>query len=121
MKSFPSKLTPDNLNNFYKYNINRQTCYLRRAIYEWMLTDNFTKPETKDQNGNTIYPERCFDLQGLSQSKNIIYSDDSIQTICKELNDLGWLTKVAFSNSALYIYKKDERNPCRWDYEELDL
>ena len=121
MKSFPSKLTPDNLTNFYSYNIKRQTAYLRRAIYEWMLSDNFSRPEYKNEDGNIIYPDRCFDLQGFSLSRNVVYSDEAIHAICKELNDLGWLTKVAFANSALYIYKKDERNPCRCDYEEMNL
>lgn len=99
MKKFPKHLTPDFLSKFSSFNNKRQSYYLRKFIYEWMLTPAF---ET-----------RCFDLQILPK-----YSQEILDDVCKELNTLGWKTKLAFANSALYVYKEDE-NPCRWDFEEM--
>ena len=99
MKKFPKHLTPDFLSKFSSFNNKRQSYYLRKFIYEWMLTPAF---ET-----------RCFDLQILPK-----YSQEILDDVCKELNTLGWKTKLAFANSSLYVYKEDE-NPCRWDFEEM--
>jgi len=99
MKKFPSKLLPENISLFDSYNTTRITRYLRRRIYEWMISDDFAT--------------RCFDLQ-MSQ-----YPSHVIDNISKELNLLGWKTKIAFAYSSLYVYKEDDENPCKWDFEEL--
>jgi hypothetical protein len=99
MKTFPSRLTPQNINDFSSFHNKRQTYYLKKMIYEWMISPSFES--------------RCFDLQMLPK-----YHQDILDVICKELNELGWKTKLAFANSALYIYKEDE-NPCRWEFEEM--
>ena len=99
MKKFPSKLSPVNISLFNSYNTSRITRCLRRRIYEWMVSDDFKT--------------RCFDLQ------TTLYPEHVIDNISKELNSLGWKTKIAFAYSCLYIYKEDDENPCKWDFEEL--
>ncbi len=96
MKHFPTKLIPSNIDSFRDYNINRQTCYLRKEIYEWMVSPTFFKDG-----------ERCFDLQLKG------YGEESINDVCLELNNLGWKTRLAFNNSSLYIYKEGE-DPCKF-------
>ena len=106
MKKFPSKLLPENISLFNSYNTTRITRYLRRRIYEWMISDDFVT--------------RCFDLQlSQGQLQTFKYPSHVIDSISKELNLLGWKTKIAFAYSSLYIYKEDDENPCKWDFEEL--
>lgn len=108
MKNFPSKLTPNNLPLFKSYYHKRLLCYLRRKIYEWMISPDF------HENDN-----RCFSLQDFNSTLPISsYPKDTIDTIIKELNALGWKTRLAYGNSALFIHKEDE-NPCPWDFEEI--
>lgn len=96
MKEFPKKIKASNLNCFKEYDTNRQKCYLRKEIYEWMISPSFYQDN-----------ERCFDLQLKG------YVDEVIQSICEELNELGWKTRLAFNNNSLYIYKEGE-DPCRF-------
>jgi len=96
MKHFPSKVGPSNIEHFKQYHFQRQLCYLRKEIYEWMISPAFFE-----------HNERCFDLQLKG------YSNDTIESVCKELEELGWYTRLAFNNSALYIYKEGE-NPCKF-------
>jgi len=96
MKKFPSKLSPSNIELFQDYYVYRQTCYLRKEIYEWMLSPSFFKDG-----------ERCFDLQMKG------YGDDIINVLCQELNDMGWKTRLAFNNSSLYVYREGE-DPCKF-------
>ena len=106
MKKFPSKLLPENISLFNSYNTTRITRYLRRRIYEWMISDDFAT--------------RCFDLQmSQGQLQMSQYPSHVIDNISKELNLLGWKTKIAFAYSSLYVYKEDDENPCKWDFEEL--
>ena len=120
MKKFPSKLLPENISLFDSYNTTRIIRYLRRRIYEWMISDDFVT--------------RCFDLQlsqgqlqtsqgqlqtSQGQLQTSQYPSHVIDSISKELNLLGWKTKIAFAYSSLYIYKEDDENPCKWDFEEL--
>ncbi len=108
MKNFPSRLTPNNIPSFESYYDKRLLCYLRRKIYEWMISPDFY------ENNN-----RCFSLQDLDSPIPISSdSKDDIDVIIKELNSLGWKTRLAYGNSALFIYKEDE-NPCPWDFEEI--
>jgi hypothetical protein len=64
MKKFPKYLTPDFLSKFSSFNDKRQSYYLRKFIYEWMLTPAF---ET-----------RCFDLQILPKYSQEILDDFNI-------------------------------------------
>lgn len=62
---------------------------------------------------------RCFSLQDFNSDTPVTsYPKEIVDAVCKELNSLGWITKMAYGNSALFIYKKDE-NPCPWDFEEI--
>ena len=102
MKKFPDKLNPNNLKLFKKYNKERQICYVRRYIYEKMLSDDFT------------IPDNCsIDLQKLNIGDlgEIHYKIDPeiISRVQKELETLGWCTTLAYGGTVLFIYTKDDK------------
>lgn len=96
MKSFPTKLVPQNKNKFSEYRFNRELCYLRRKIVEYMYSGD----------------EKGFDLTTpLHNRMNNEYTINPllIEKIRNELHSLGWETTLCYGNTVLYIY--DKKNP----------
>ena len=100
METFPNTLTPQNLDNFKTFNKQQQLCYLRKYIYEKMLSSEF------------IVPDKCFvDLQKLhiGDLGEINYKIDEqiVIQVQNELEALGWCTSTAYGGTILFIYTKD--------------
>jgi len=91
MKNFPNKLKVENKENFEQYNYDRTIAYIRRDIYEFMI-------ERKNEN---VY----FDFDKYQRNKKII--ETIIETIIKELLNIGWKCKISFGGTALFIYSTD--------------
>lgn len=102
MKVFPSILNVKNNDNFKQIHYNRVLCYLRKEIYEHIIS--------KDENS---YFE--IDKFGLKYSFQI--SDNMINIIIQELNLLGWKCKLSFASTALFIYSTLTPPPSCWDNE----
>jgi len=105
MKLFPSFLVPENKGQFAERKYNRDLCYVRRHIYEFMLAGRF-----KDY---------C-DLSQLKEKHNI--SQDTlgsmINMLVSELEKLGWVVKVLYGETALLIYDPaDEASVLVWGQE----
>lgn len=102
MKSFPSHLTPDNMKNLKTYKLNREIAYSRRYVYETMLSTTFTIPENCGINLQNI---PMGDVMGSSFSLR----DDILKQICKELEDAGFETTVAYGNTMLFVHFKGSK------------
>lgn len=99
MKEFPSRLNVNNKNNFSTYYYERQLCYLRRNIYEHMIS--------KDENS-------YFELDKFSRN----YLDNNTDLITRmtdvvisELEKLGWKCKTSFGGTGLFIYSTEKPPP----------
>ena len=104
MINFPSKLNVQNKNNFKKLHYERTLCYFRRELYEHII-----------KNEESVY----FELD-LFFNKHMKNETEQIQimveTVIKELNELGWKCKTSFGNTALFIYSTE--NPPFTCYED---
>lgn len=92
MISFPKKLIPNNINRFKEYNFNRNLCYLRQEIYEFIIS-------RKDE-------KTTFDYYRFNMSRGVEDMDITnrmVDIIVIELSDLGWSCEKAYGNTVLYI------------------
>lgn len=95
MKLFPKSLHVENKNNFIKLKYGRCKCYLRRAIYEHMITY-----EEKDY----------FSLEEFNETrvKNMKMTQRLANEIIEELKVLGWKCKRAYGQTGLFIYSTEK-------------
>jgi hypothetical protein len=102
MKIFPSILNVKNNKNFEKIHYTRTLCYLRRDIYNHIISH--------EENN-------YFDLGKFNENnhKDMKISLEMIRTIIKELTDLGWKCKLSFGETALFIYSSDKTPASCWD------
>ena len=87
MKNFPSKFNPENKDSFKVYSYERNLCYLRKEIYEYLLSN----------------PTDWFDLEDFNKRyvKNAQTTLEISKEIVKELEALGWRVKYLFGSTAL--------------------
>ena len=100
MREFPTKFIYTNLAQFQQYKYDRDICYLREAIYEFFINE---KPSTSKY----VPFETPFDLSTFESKYNSPRFSEMVTSICKELEKLGWATKLGFNNSSLWIYSKE--------------
>jgi hypothetical protein len=93
MKNFPSKLKVENKVSFEQLNYDRNKCYLRRDIYEHVISH-----EEKDY----------FSLDDFNRKINdIVTVRKMVEELIPELEVLGWKCKLAFGGTGLFIYSTD--------------
>lgn len=99
MKSFPDILTPDKKDEFKKIINERNKCYLRRDLYEHILSS-----EEKEY----------FDIDDFCKRRNISYDTCKlmVEGLRSELHKLGWKTDLSFGGTGMFIYAKDRPNNC---------
>lgn len=97
MKNFPEKFNPNNQCKFNEYLYERNLCYLRKDIYEHIL---------KKRDVNDYFSISQFDLT-YNNNKDITYN--MINSIIKELKDLGWECKLFYGNTGLFIYSETNK------------
>ncbi len=109
MKEFPTKLVINNIDKFKEYKFNRECCKLRQNIIDYIYTF-----ETNKKQGG-------FDLKNNNEGyiSNKIIDINIIKRICKELEDLGWKTKMAYGNTTLFIYKNEDDIPTNINEMEI--
>ena len=97
MKYFPENLESKNKLNFPQINYSRIKCYLRRDLYDHIIS----KEESE-----------YFDLDDFSvrRLKNKTLLDKMVGELCIELENIGWCTGISFGGTGLFIYK-DRENP----------
>lgn len=90
MKNFPSKLNVNNKENFEKINYERNKCYLRRDIYEHVISH-----EEKDY----------YSLDDFNQKiKNMSLVQKMVEELIPELEELGWKCKLSYGGTGLFVY-----------------
>ena len=103
MKEFPSIMSPENIPMFSKVRYNRLLCYLRKSIYEHVISN--------DENDYYDFGKFCTDNFG----NNSEMKEKMINTIQSELRTLGWNCKLSFGGTGLFIYSTDSPPSNCWD------
>jgi hypothetical protein len=107
MKGFPLILNVNNKDNFEKQYYDTVLCYLRKALYEHIISN--------DEN-NYFDLEKFYFLY-FKDKKNI---QEILKNLSKvvivELENIGWKCKVSFGGTALFIYSSKIPSSC-WDDE----
>ena len=98
MDNFPTHFKPDFNKNQSK--LNHITSYYRKHIYETMLSDKFKIPDNCGINLHNVA------FGSISEGEYTIYKEP-IEQIMKELNELGWETQLAYGNSVLFVFDKN--------------
>ena len=104
MKEFSKKLIPENKLKFSNFLFERRLAYLRRDITENILLNN---------------EEIFFDLEQFRNCHSMSTDDISKMSsiIIKEIEHIGWKTKLTYGNTAMFIYSTEQPPPnC---YEEF--
>jgi len=103
MKDFPDILNIKNKDEFPIIYYNRVLCYLRKAIYEHVISH--------DENS-------YFDLEKFSRL-HFEKTDEFISKLGDDvkpaLEKLGWKCKLSFGGTALFIYSTEKPPPSCWD------
>lgn len=106
MKNFPKKLTPKNIASFINFWRKRLKCYLRRDIYEHMLTHT---------------EEEYFSLDSFDKKLNPKSDMKTVQSLAEELmpelTELGWNCKFAYGGTGLFIYSTETPPKNCWEAE----
>jgi hypothetical protein len=101
MIKFPEEISPENNKNFRKILLENCLRKLRKEIYLNIIED---------------CESNYFVIDNFSNSNNI--TDDEteylVQTVIKELENLGWVCKLSFNNTGLFIFKNPDTPPSNY-------
>lgn len=102
MKTFPPTLHVSNKENFSDLNLQRTLAYMRKCIYEHMISQN---------------EEVLFDLTEYREqySQKNMWIENIVEPLRGELHSIGWNTKLSFGDSALFIYSTEYPPSTCWD------
>ena len=99
MKHFPAKLRPENKETFASLNYDRVKCYLRRDIYEHIISH-----EEKDYfELDAFNKDRINDMDKVTQM---------VTELMKELEQLGWNCQLSYGGTGLFIYENEPPSNC---------
>jgi hypothetical protein len=106
MKEFPTILHVKHKDRFQEIYYNRLLCYLRKAIYEHVIS----------QDENSYFDLEKFSCLHFKDQKNKEEQVTKLSTIIQsELENLGWTCRVSFGGTALFIYSSDKPPASCWD------
>lgn len=96
MNSFGKELNVLNKDNFRDIFFNLSVSRLRKHIYNFML--------------HRVEENDFFDIDMFNRKyvKNMNSTNEMINLIVSELNELGWKTFIGFGGTGLYIYSSEE-------------
>ena len=106
MREFPSKLKPENKEIFPQLFYNRIKCYLRRDLYEHIIS----------HKENDYFSLDEFNLN--HHVKNIDLVKQMIDELIPDLKKLGWKCKTSFGGTGLFIYSTEKPPPSCWEETE---
>jgi hypothetical protein len=115
MNIFPETLHLNNKENFKDINYNRVLCLLREEIYIHIIKYETIKDENNYFDTDTFCKK--YNVQHFTKS----YDDEKIslmtkmmETVIKELRDLGWKCQLSFNDTGLFIYSTEKLPPSCW-------
>ncbi len=101
MKEFPSSLDVANKENFPEMNYNRLKCYLRREIFEHVISHS---------------EEEYFDLDVFTKRVNNLETcQKMLKELAIELEKLGWHCKLCFGDTGMFIYSTENPPKNCWE------
>lgn len=101
MRKFPISLNVSNKSEFPDLFYSRIKCYLRRDIFEHIISSK---------------EEDYFSLDHINQRvKNIEMIKKIILELIPELEELGWKCKLSFGGTGLFIYSTEDPPSNCWD------
>ena len=98
MKEFPDSLKVTNKDNFPTLNYKRLKCYLRRDIYEHIIS--------KAEGDYFVLEQFNERVNSMEMTKKLV---DEIKV---ELEALGWKCTYSFGGTGLFIYKDTKPDNC---------
>ena len=99
MKEFPYKIHVDNKQKFKVYYTDRVLCYLRRDIYEHIISNK----------ESSYFDLGCFNKKYLNDHE---LTNKLCDLIIIELNKLGWTCIKSFGDTGLFIYSDIKPSNC---------
>lgn len=106
MKQFPGFLKVKNKENFATLNHERLKCYLRRDLYEHIISH-----EEKDYFSLDEFNKRV---------NNMALTKQLVNEVISELENLDWKCKTSFGGTGLFIYSTENPPPnCFEDSSEF--
>lgn len=104
MKDFPSKLNVENKETFSAVYTERTKCYLRRDIFEHVISHDENDYFYLDK-----FNEKYNDIELIRRL---------VEELIPELEALGWKCNLSFGGTGLFIYSTDEPPPSCWQETE---
>ena len=99
MKNFPDKIKPENKNNFDSMNYERVKCYLRRDLYEHIISH-----EEKD-----YFELDAFNKARINDMEKVRQMADELVI---ELEKLGWKCQFSYGGTGLFIFANEPPPNC---------
>jgi len=100
MKYFPDTISPENESLFPEIFKKRLTCYLRRDIFEFLLS----------RNSEQEFFDLDFFFQKFANGKKLM--EELGKKMCLELEQLNWKTKMYYGGTAIFIFKNEPPVNC---------
>lgn len=102
MKQFPNSLRVENKNKFKEIYLYRKKCYLRKELYEHIISHK---------------ENEYFILDTFLSSLDKNDAKQIISSLIEELKNIGWKCKTSFGGTGLFIYSTE--NPPSNCYPEI--
>ncbi len=103
MREFPDSLNVKEKDKFPNIYNNRVLCYLRKSIYEHVIS----------QDENSYFDLEKFVRTYYKDSKDI--EKLQVNLVIQELEEIGWKCKLSFGGTALFIYSTLNPPSSCWD------
>jgi len=107
MKEFPGIFKPKNKETFSKLNYERLKCYLRRDLYEHIISH-----EEHDYFSLDDFNKRV---------NNMTLTKKLVKEVIIELEKLGWTCKISFGGTGVFIYGKPDNPPSNCFEDSIDF
>lgn len=104
MKTFPSQISASNQQNFTVLFRKRVECYLRRDIFEFLLS----RPNEETYFALDNFLNKFEFNTDLKKDFPTMLSNG----ILKELEQLGWQTALSFGDTGLFIFSGERPKNC---------
>jgi hypothetical protein len=100
MKEFPERMNVKNCKVFNALNYDRVKQYMRKDIYEFVISRKTEDDYFELTRFNTVY------LNDLNTAKLMI------KELIPEIEQLGWKCKLGFGETGLFIFEKEVPKNC---------
>jgi len=108
MRKFPISINVNNKERFEDMYLNRVKCYLRKEIYEFLISRR-----SESEFFSIIDIQRQYSRNNSEEFESILMD------VLSELREHGWKSEFSFSGKDLYIFSGDLPDNCYTDKDVL--